>query len=162
MERKPFGSGTHRIVWNGVSAEGKLIQPPERDSFLFGIWGYTLPDNVIYLRNGANPTELAVEPSIYNPTGNGDGQGTNNRSRISFSLNKSADVELLISNAETGVTVARRFYTHLSNGRNTVSWDGLDDNGLYVEPGSYRIGVVAIDTTGYRSTRLYALQRVYY
>jgi PKD repeat protein len=162
MERKPFGSGTHRIVWNGVSAEGKLIKPPERNPFLFGIWGYTLPDNAIYLRNGANPTELVVEPSIYNPTGNEDEQGTNNRSRITFSLNKTADVELLISNAETGVAVARRYHSNLSSGSNTVTWDGLDDNGLYVEPGRYRIGIVAIDATGYRSMRLYALQRVYY
>jgi len=162
MERVPLGKGSHQITWNGENADGQLMHPPPGDSFLFGIWGYTLPDNAIYLHNGAHISNFSVAPSIFDPTGHIDDQGTPERSVLTFDLNKPADVELVVSNADTGATVARRLFTGLSEGSNTVYWDGRDDNGLLVARGNYRLGVAAIDSSGYRSLRLYLLQRVYY
>ncbi len=162
MERLPLGKGTHQVIWNGENADGQLIHPPPGDRFLFGIWGYTLPDNAIYLHSGAHISNFSVAPSIFDPTGYIDDQGTPEQSQLTFDLSNPADVELVVSNAETGKKVAQRRFTGLSAGTNTVSWNGRDDNGLIVASGRYRLGVVAVDGTGFLSLRIYALQRVYY
>lgn len=162
LQREPLGRGTHQIIWNGANNDGQLIHPPPGDRFLFGIFGYRFPNNGIYVRSGAHLSNLSVAPSIYDPTGFEDDQGTRNRSAVSFALSKPGSVELVVSNATTGAPVARRFYDGLDAGDNTVDWDGRDDSGLYVAPGRYRLGVSAIDANGYRSLRIYALQRVYY
>jgi PKD repeat protein len=162
MERVPLGKGTHQVIWNGENADGQLIHPPSGDSFLFGIWSYTLANNAIYLHSGAHISNFSVAPSIFDPTGHIDDQGTPEQSRLTFDLSNPANVELVVSNAETGKKVAQRQFTGLAAGTNTISWDGRDDNGLVVASGRYRLGVVAIDSTGFRSLRLYALQRVYY
>lgn len=162
LERIPLGKGTHRLVWNGENADGQLMHPPPGDRFLFGIWGYTLPDNAIYLQNGAHVSNVAVSPPIFDPAGHVDDQGTPLRSITTFDLSKTANVELTISDAETGQTVARRFANGLPAGETRIEWDGKDDNGVFVAPGRYRLGVAAFDSNGYRSMRVYALQRVYY
>jgi flagellar hook assembly protein FlgD len=162
LNRDPLGKGTHRITWNGDLAEGQLIHPPSGDRFLFGIFAYSLPSNAIYVRSGAHPSDLSVAPPIFDPSGHVDDQGTPERSAITFSLNKSADVELIVNDATTGSVVATRAYTGLTSGQNAVFWDGRDDNGVFVAPGRYRIGIAAIDNTGYKSLKIYAVQRIYY
>ncbi len=162
LERVPLGKGTHRLVWNGENADGQLMHPPRGDRFLFGIWGYYLPDNAIYLQSGARVSGVAVSPPIFDPAGHIDDQGTPLRSITTFDLSKTANVELTVSNAETGQTVARRFANALPAGTASIEWDGKDDNGVFVAPGRYRLGVAAFDSNGYRSMRVYALQRVYY
>lgn len=161
-DRLPFGRGTHRIVWNGENAEGQLIHPPSGDRFLFGIWGYNLPSNALFVKNSARISGLSVAPSILVPSDHVDTNGNVKQSDITFSLNKAADVELIVFDAKTGGALASRFYKQLSSGTNTVHWDSRDDNGTFVVPGRYRLGLAAIDSTGHRSIRLYALQRVYY
>lgn len=162
LQRVPLGRGTHRITWNGENGEGQLIHPPSGDRFLFGIFGYYLPDNAIYVRSGAHVSAVSVAPSIFDPSGHIDDQGTPEHSAVSFTLSAAANVELSVADAETGQTVARRFVTGLLGGDNTVYWDGKDDQGVFVAPGRYRLGVAAIDANGFRSLRVYALQRVYY
>lgn len=162
LQRDPQGRGTHALVWNGENSDGELIHPPSGDQFLFGIFAYTLPSNAIYVRSGAHLSNLTVAPSIFDPTGHIDDQGTPATSAIAFDLSKAADIELVVGNAENGTDVARRLYPGIPSGTQTVHWDGKDDNGAFVAPGRYRLGVAAIDANGYRSLRIYALQRIYY
>lgn len=162
FQREPLGKGTHRITWNGENGDGQLTHPPAGDYFLFGIFGYYLPDNAVYVRSGAHVSSVAASPSIFNPSEHTDDVGTPQRSAVTFALSKTANVELTVADAQTGKTVARRLITGLPAGNNTVYWDGKDDNGVYVAPGRYRLGVAAIDANGYRSLRVYVLQRVYY
>jgi flagellar hook assembly protein FlgD len=162
LQRQPLGRGTHRLIWNGENNDGQLIQPNPGDQFLFGIFGYYFPDNGIYVRSGAHVTNLTVAPSIFNPAGQVDNQGTPERSALTFSLNKAANVELVVNDAESGAYITRRFFTGLKTGSNTVYWDGRNDQGEWVAPGRYRLGLAAVDSTGYRSLLLYTLQRVYY
>ncbi len=162
LQRVPLGRGTHRIVWNGENSAGQLIHPPPGDQFLFGIFGYYFPDNAIYVRSGAHVSNLSVAPAIFDPSGHQDDRGTPERSALTFTLNKAANVEVVVSNATSGAAVARRFFTGLQSGGNTVYWDGRDDQNQLVAPGRYRLGVAAIDSSGYRSLLLYAVQRVYY
>lgn len=162
FERVPMGRGSHRLTWNGENADGQLIHPPPGDRFLFGIWGYYLPDNAIYLQSGAHVSDLSISPPILDPTGYVDDQGTPRRSVISFDLSKAANVELTVADTETGHTFVQRSVNGLVAGVNTIEWDGKDDDGVYVAPGRYRLGVAAYDDKGFRSLRIYALQRVYY
>jgi len=162
LQREPLGRGTHRLVWNGENSAGQLIHPPPGDQFLFGIFGYYFPNNAIYVRSGAHLSNLSVAPSIFDPSGHLDDQGTPERSALTFTLNKAANAEVVVSDAVSGAAVARRFFTGLNAGSNTVYWDGRDDQNRLVAPGRYRLGVAAIDSSGYRSLLLYALQRVYY
>ncbi len=162
LNRQPLGKGTHRLTWNGENAEGQLIHPPAGDSFLFGIFAFTLPDNALYVRSGATVSGLSVGPPIFDPSGHVDDQGTPEQSEITFTLSKAATAELIVSDATTGAIMASRTYPDLVVGENTVFWDGRDNNGIYIAPGRFRLGIAAIDSTGYKSLRVYAVQRIYY
>ena len=162
VERVPFARGTHTFIWNGEDASGQLIHPPPGDRFLFGIWAYTLPNNAIYVRSAAEVDSLSVAPSIFDPTGYADDQGTPERSELSFELSALADIELLVYDATTGALVASRTYPDIASGSQTLYWDGRNENGVLVAPGRYRLGLAAIDDLGNRSMRVYVLQRIYY
>jgi hypothetical protein len=157
-----LGRGTHTIVWNGENGDGQLIHPPSGDRFLFGIFAFTLANNGIYVRSGAHVSGLSAAPAIFDPTAHVDDQGTAEQSALSFSLNKPADVELMVSNAETGAVLDRFVYSGLGAGANTIAWDGRTSDGIFVAPGRYRLGLTAIDETGFRSITVYTVQRIFY
>ena len=156
FERVPFGKGSHRITWNGENAEGVLIHPPSGDRFLFGIFRYALPDNAIFLQSGVTVEHLQVRPFILDPA------GILPVASVTFDLNGPADVELTVHDADTGALVRRRVFTGLPAGANILHWDGRGDDGHYAAAGRYRIGVAAIDASGYRSIRRYAVEQLYY
>jgi flagellar hook assembly protein FlgD len=88
--------------------------------------------------------------------------GTPNLCTVQFSLSLPASVELAVQDAVTGIVVARVQYPNLSAGVNNVLWEGKASDGRYVAPGTYRLGVTAIQANGFRSLTGYRLQRVYY
>lgn len=161
MQRAPKGRGTHTIVWNGENSDGVLIHPPAGDSFLFGIFAYTLPNNAIYVRSGVHASGLAVSPAILDPTGLAD-DGLPATGTVRFDLNRAGAVELTVFNADTGAEMLRRTIGGLDGGEQEVTWDGRDGTGTLVAPGRYRIGVAGLDQHGSRSTAVFALQRIYY
>lgn len=159
--RQPFGRGTHRITWNGDNAEGQIIKPSPGDSFLFGIFGYTLPNNGVFVRNGVQLSAMTSSPPIFDPTGlTAAGQPIN--CAVQFTLSLAATAELVVEDAVTGATVARLQYPSLQPGVNTVTWDGKTSDGRYAAPGTYRLGLTAIQPNGFRSLSSYVLQRVFY
>lgn len=156
FERKPLGRGTHTIVWNGENGDGQLIHPPPGDRFLFGIFAFRFPNNGIYVKSNANVSGVSASPAIFDP----DGELP---SSISFTLSKPADVELLVANAEAGGVMARIPYTGLDAGVNIIEWDGRNEQGEFLAPGRYRLGITAVDpVTGSRSITVYTVQRLYY
>lgn len=162
LQRIPLGKGTHRVTWNGENGEGKMVQPPPGDYFLFGLWGYYLANNAIYVRSGAHISGLAVSPSIFDPTGVA-GCSNANLSTSSFTLNKPATIELVVTDVDAGKEVARLQYPGVPAGNpSSITWDGKNNNGMLVAPGRYRLGLTAIDASGYKSLTVYALQRIYY
>lgn len=159
--RQPFGRGTYQITWNGDNTEGQLIQPAPGDSFLFGIFQYTLPDNGIFVRGGVALSGLKAAPSIFDPTGFTDA-GQRNLGTVSFQLTQAATVELTVQDTLSGAVIRRLQVPGLSAGQNTITWDGKAGDGRYAAPGTYRIGAVAIQSNGFKSLVSYTLQRVYY
>jgi hypothetical protein len=161
LQRQPLGRGTHQVVWNGENSDGQLIDAPQGDRFLFGVFAYTLPDNAIYVRSGVHVGSVSASPSIYNPA-QLSADGSQSLSEIQVELSRAGSAKLVINDAESGSTVAEFTYSNLAGGANTITWDGRDNNGNYVAPGTYRLGVSGIDDTGYESLTVFALQRIYY
>jgi len=160
-QRVPLGRGTHRILWNGEDDNGKTIDLPSGESFLFGIWGWTLPDNAIYVRSGAHISGLTVTPRVLAPSSRPD-EVSNKYSVATFDLSKAASVNLTVDNADTGVRVYEERVPDLQAGEQSVTWNGYNDDGVRVAPGIYRIGITPIDENDFRSTTRYSLQQVYY
>lgn len=161
LQRQSLGRGEHVVTWNGENSDGQLIEAPGRDSFLFGIFAYTLPDNAIYVRSGVHVSTVSASPSIFQPTQQTP-DASLSVSSIEVELSRAGDVKLFINDAESGATVAEFTYTGLNAGTNTITWDGRNNDGNHVAPGTYRLGVSGIDSTGYQSLTVYALQRVFY
>jgi PKD repeat protein/flagellar hook assembly protein FlgD len=159
--RQAFGRGTHRITWNGENAEGQIIKPAPGDAFLFGIFGYTLPNNGVFVRNGVQLSAMSSSPPIFDPTGLTPAAAPIQCS-VQFTLSLPATAELVVQDSITGVVVNRLQYPGLAAGINNVLWDGKTSDGRYAAPGTYRLGITAIQANGFRSLTSFALQRVYY
>jgi PKD repeat protein len=159
--RQAFGRGTHRITWNGDNTDGQIIKPGPSDQFLFGIFGYTLPNNGVFVRNGVQLSAMSAFPPIYDPTGI-DAAGRSNNCLVQFNLSLPATAELVVQDAITGAVVNRVQYPNLPAGINTVLWDGRTSDGRYAAPGTYRLGISAIQSNGFRSLSNFVLQRVFY
>jgi PKD repeat protein len=161
LNREPLGRGSYRITWNGESSDGQLLRPPPFDSFLFGIFGYTYPDNMIFVKNRPALSGLQSSPSIFSPT-ELDATGQPAKSTLQFNLNRPANVELVINDLTSGATVARRTYAGIAAGNQQILWDGRNESGVLLAPGRYRLGLTAIDARGQRSITVYTVQRIYF
>lgn len=159
--RQAFGRGTYRISWNGENADGQIIKPAANDSFLFGIFAYTLPDNGIFVRNGVQLSAMSSTPPIFDPTGLTPA-ATPIRCSVQFTISLPATAELTVQDAVTGAVINRLQYPNLPAGTQSVLWDGKASDGRYAAPGTYRLGLTAIQANGFRSLSTYVLQRVYY
>lgn len=159
--RRAFGRGTHRVTWSGDNADGQIIKPGPGDSFLFGIFGYRLPDNGVFVRNGVQLSAMNASPPIFDPTGltSATVPGT---CTVQFSISLPATVELAVRDAITGALINRLEYPNLPAGANTIRWDGKASDGRYVAPGTYRLGLTAVQANGFRSLSSFVLQRVFY
>lgn len=160
MTREPLGAGTYSIVWNGDGPDGRAITPVPNNPFLFGIWGYSLPDNVIFIKSGAEVSSLKIQPAIVNPsssTSENDGY-----SHIHFTLSHTADIDVIISDVEAGSQIRKFTHRNIAAGEAELLWDGKNDAGIPVAPGRYRIGIRAIDALGNTTPYLYGMTRVYY
>ena len=160
LNREPLGKGTHTIIWNAIGDDGKHVSHPSGNPFLFGIWGYKSGKNTIYLNSGAHITSFKATPSIVVP----DSRTENNNgfSQLALNLNKSANIELTVTDITTGSVVRTHLYTDIANGQQSLEWDVKNDNDEWVAPGKYRLGIRSIDNTGYTSPFIYTVQRVYY
>jgi len=159
--RQAFGRGTYRITWNGDNAEGQIIKPSPGDAFLFGIFGYTLPNNGVFVRNGVQLSAMTSSPPIFDPTGLTPAAAPI-ICNVQFSISLPASMELVVQDAITGAVVNRVQYANLPAGTNTVQWDGRTSDGRYAAPGTYRLALTAIQANGFRSLSSFVLQRVYY
>lgn len=158
--REALGTGKHTIVWDGLGDDGKPVITNTSNPFLFGIWGYTLGDNAIFLSSGPKLSGFKASPSIV--VANTHTESSDGMSHLHFQLSKSANIELKVSDVETGSIIRREIYPNVASGTQELLWDLTSDEGHGVASGRYRIGIRAIDQQGYTSPYVYTLQRVYY
>jgi len=158
LDRKPFGVGTHTIYWDGLLPNGSRAVAPPGDSFLFGIWGYRLPDNAIYLASAPIISSFSVQPTRYSPARDGS-----RPLQVRFDLSKAADLDLSVTNLATGGVVFNgRFRGFTAGAGKVLSWDGRNSSGLLPDKGEYRLALTAIDGSGSTSLTRYLLIRVFY
>ncbi len=163
VNREPFGVGGHTIYWDGFTPAGDFAEPPPGDSFLFGIFGYTLPDNAIMLQSAPVLSDVSVEPNIFDPATPDFLTPDDPVAVVTYSLDKTADVELTVTNLTTGVVVRQTLEPMVTGGTgHTIEWDGKADNSLFVDKGDYRLTLRASDSTGSVSINRFALVRVFY
>ena len=159
--REPLGRGTYTDIWNGQNDEGVLISPPPGKWFMYGVWAFSLADNAIYVKSGAYISNLIATPPIYTPDSH-EAEGKKATLKIHFELNKASNVEMELYDAKRGVIVASRNYSNLNKGEQTVEYDGKDNSGNYLYPGTYTLGIRAVDKHGYRSIMHYTIIRIKY
>ncbi len=159
--REPLGRGTYTDIWNGQNDEGVLISPPPGKWFMYGVWAFTLADNAIYVKSGVYVSNLIATPPIYTPDSH-ESEGKQATLKIDFELNKASNVEMELYDAIRGVIVASRNYSNLDAGEQRVEYDGKDNSGNYLYPGTYTLGVRAVDENGYRSIMHYTIIRIKY
>ncbi len=158
LDRQPLGEGTHTIYWDGLLPNGSFAVPPPGDSFLFGIWGYTLPSNAMYLAAAPKVSSFSVQPTLFSPARDGS-----RPIEVRFDLDKSADIDLSVTNLATDRTVFSTRITGFTAGAGKVlSWNGLNSSGRLPDRGEYRLALTAIDGTGGTSLTRYMLIRVFY
>lgn len=160
LQREPLGAGSYTIYWNGDAPNGQTIPPVPGNPFLFGIWGWELADNVIFIRNAPQISGVTILPGVLDPTSKAVLR--DNFSHISLNLSKDATIELVVSDVATGSEVAHRTITNQTAGDIEVLWDGKGDDDEFLAPGEYRIGVRAVGDNGARSMFIFGMQRIYY
>lgn len=163
LDRVPFGVGAHQHFWDGTGPTGGIAVPPPGDSFLFGIFAFTLPDNAIMLQAAPNLTNVSVEPNFFDPATPGFLTPEDPVAVLTYDLDKQADVELTVTNLETGVVLRRIVQQGVEPAAGlTIDWNGRAEDGLFVDKGDYRLTLRAVDTTGSASVNRFALVRVFY
>jgi PKD repeat protein len=163
LERVPLGVGTHTIHWDGRAPDGSRAVAPPGDSFLFGIFGFTLPDNAIMVQSAPVISGVTVAPNYFAPSTPTFLTPDAPVAVVTYDLNKTADVELTVTNLETGVVMQRVFVPGVAAGNDhTVAWDGRGPNGLFADKGDYRLTLRAIDSAGNASINRFALVRVFH
>lgn len=157
FQRHPVGVGNHEIVWNGEGTDGRLL-PTVSTRYLISLFGHTLADNTIFLNHGVRVTSLRVSPSILYPISANKDTG-----EITLDLSKDADLELYVTDVETGAEVLRKNLGHAEAGiGQSFSWVPQNNQGVSLAPGPYRVSIQATDKYGYISLPIHAMQRIRY
>jgi len=163
LERVPLGVGTHTIHWDGRAPDGSPAEPPPGDSFLFGIFGFTLPDNAIMVQSAPVVSNVRVDPNYFDPSTPDFITPDDPLAVVTYDLDKTADVELTVTNLQTGIALRRLFVPSVAPGTgHTIAWDGRAENGLFADKGDYRLTLRAIDSAGSPSINRFALVRVFH
>lgn len=163
LERVPLGVGTHTIHWDGRAPDGSAAEPPPGDSFLFGIFGFTLPDNAIMIQSAPVVSGVRVDPNYFDPSTPDFLTPDDPLAVVTYNLNKTADVELTVTNLQSGAVMRRQFVAGVAAGNgHTISWDGRAENGLFADKGDYRLTLRATDSVGNVSINRFALVRVFH
>jgi flagellar hook assembly protein FlgD len=162
FDRRLYGTGTHRIQWDGANVQGRLVAPPPGEQFLFGLTRFTLPDNAIFVEGRPTITAVAADPNYFDP-GTGDfissGPPT---TTLSFEISKPATVVLQVFNTTTNRLVRTLSKVVGTAGADMLAWDGRTDAGLLADSGDYRLALRAVESSGTQSIVHYARVRVFY
>ena len=108
----------------------------------------------------AGISHLDAVPKLYIPTV--PVNNPNALCKISFDLNASSDVEMIISNVDVNQTVFQKMFSSLPKGKNTLTWNGKNMDNNYVLVGRYKVDIRAVDSNGSQSDTAYTFQQIFY
>ena len=167
--KQPMGKGSYTLEWAGDANDGTVADlsiykdkyPSSANYYMTGGFSNALADNAIFVKSGVTISNLESDAPVYVPNAIDEDQ-VRNKLSISFDLSADASINLTVNDANSGATVMSKEYASLTKGSQAIEWDGKDEDGKYIAPGVYRIGVKATDTYGYTSLTQYTLQRIFY
>ncbi|MCI5227403.1 MAG: PKD domain-containing protein [Candidatus Electrothrix sp. AX2] len=155
--RYPQSAGSYVQVWDGTDDQGNLVDPT---TYVIAVFSWNLPENAIIVRSEPVISDLYVHPAYLNPAALPYDEADS--AEIVYTLSKQAKVVATISDEENYI-VRTLTATDVPGGPlNTMEWDGKNEAGKYVAPGSYRIKLVATDAAGNSSLAANALVIIFY
>jgi PKD repeat protein len=163
FDRKVFGRGTYTVFWDGTDPNGRIVAPPPSESqFIWGMTGFTLPTNAVFVETAPQITSVAADPNYFDPATGNFISPQKPTTKVAYTLTKQANVTLQVF--RTGTNTLMRTVTQLNAaaGAGTIEWDGRADNGLFADKGDYRLALKATDAAGNQSIVRYVLVRVFY
>lgn len=166
----PQVAGTHTLIWDGTDDNGCLLGryvSPYPDTvgggYLVAVLAWDLPDNAVVVEKDVPViSDVSAEPNYLDPSPLGrDDLSTGRTTTVSYNLSKPADITLSIYNM-SGVAVRTNTEHNIPEGSNTISWDGKNDDGIFVKDGQYRLALMAKDDQGNQSMIMNAFVVVFY
>jgi flagellar hook assembly protein FlgD len=155
--RKPQPAGSYVKVWDGTDDRGDLVPP---GNYVIAVMGWRLAENVMIVSAEPILSDVFVTPTYLNPRAMPYDE--EDQTDISFTLSKQADVTVSIYNAKNYLIRSITVNDVPAGPGNTITWDGKNNSGKYVDPGTCRLTVVATDANGYNSMPANALIEVFY
>ncbi|MCI5066764.1 PKD domain-containing protein [bacterium] len=163
LDRVALGAGAQTIYWDGLDVDGNFAVPPPGDTFLFGIWGYELPDNAFFVEAAPDISGVTIEPNLFNPSTPNYITPADPVAEVSYVLDYlAAEVELSVTNLSTGRVIRRIREANVPAGNQIIFWDGMSDSGLFADAGNYRLSLRAFDTSGGSSITRFGLVKVFH
>jgi PKD repeat protein len=154
MEHERMGRGQYSLYWNGEYPNGQKL-PASVVNLLPGILRYTLPDNVIFVKENPRIEDFTLGSTIISDP-------RREPIFINLVLSKASTIELIVADMDKGVNVAGRVYDDIGMGEQQLIWDARNNDDQYLAPGDYRIGVRSVDSRGNRSLYWYRTQHIEY
>lgn len=162
FDRRPFGRNTpYSLFWDGTDASGKPLETPSFDGYLWGLIGYRLPANGVYVEDRPTLAGITATPNYFDPSTGDFISPSNPTTKISYSLSKPALLSLQVFRSGSNILL-RTITQNGAAGPGTIEWNGRADNGLFADNGDYHIALKAVDAAGNQSIVRYVSVRVYY
>ncbi len=154
--RKPQQAGSYVMVWDGTDDSGNLVSPGD---YVLAVLGWQLPENAIAVMSEPIISDVFVIPTYLNPAARPyDGE---DQANLSFTLSKPADVTVSIYDSENYLVRSLTANNIPVGPGKTIFWDGKNDDGKYVAPGTYRLKLIGT-ANGYNSMPANALIEIFY
>ncbi len=161
IDRIPYPAGAHILWWDGLDDAGEKAESPT-NRMILGMWGYTLPDNAIYLTGGRPViSDITADPNFLNMYDETCGEELSGI-EISYNLSEESNVTLRIYDPRTNTLIHSHTYIGIPAGPNTLQWEGKANSGYGVKGTGYQIGLVATDDDNNQSMYRYTLIQVGY
>ena len=158
--QEPYPAGSHVLWWDGLNDEGNVAIVPPGITLVPGMFGYTLPDNAIFLTGGAPiVSNVRANPNVLSHFDESYGATEGRRVTVMYTLSEPSTVTLKVMEPTSGSIVRSVSQSGVPSGDNVFYWDGLNQEGSSVSGDMYQIGIVAIDTEGNQSAYRYTLIR---
>ncbi len=142
-------SGYNCAAWDGTNMSGSIV-PEGTYTYiintvdLFGNQAYPVKGSITVDMTGAFISDTKVSLIPFTPTGE-------NSVTIFYNISEDANVSVKLYNSSNIFVRTLETISIKKAGENWVTWNGRDDNGQIVNPGTYTYRIEAEDLTGNQS-----------
>jgi PKD repeat protein/flagellar hook assembly protein FlgD len=141
FQKLALANGSHQLVWNGEGTDGRLLSTVD-SKYLITLMGHTLASNAIFLNHLPRLQDSRVDPVVFDPSRRtGPGMG---KAKLLFLLDKPSVIDFWVTDMDTGKEVYRTQVYDLEASEVAIEWDGRNNRGEFVAPGSFLLSARAL------------------